>query len=81
MESLCTATRWRQRDGGKPHLFVSAIRNHAPVELTLSLQNFAANAARNVAEVLSGTAQHGAMVTHPFAGFSALASATIHLHL
>ncbi|KAM0792273.1 hypothetical protein ACM66B_004965 [Microbotryomycetes sp. NB124-2] len=43
--------------------------------------NRAAVAAGSVADVLSMSISHGSMVSHPFAGFAALASTTIHLHL
>ncbi|KAK4058871.1 hypothetical protein OIO90_000317 [Microbotryomycetes sp. JL221] len=43
--------------------------------------NCAAVAAGNVADILSMSISHGSMISHPFAGFAALASTTIHLHL
>ncbi|KAK4053777.1 hypothetical protein OIV83_001433 [Microbotryomycetes sp. JL201] len=43
--------------------------------------NRAAIAAGSVADILSMSISHGSMISHPFAGFAALASTTIHLHL
>lgn len=48
---------------------------------TFRWQNHAAQASGTVADILGTTAGHGAMITHPFAGFAALASLTVHLHL
>jgi hypothetical protein len=61
------------------NLLLDALLEH--LADTFRPQNHAAQASGTVADILGSTAGHGAMITHPFAGFAALASLTIHLHL
>lgn len=46
-----------------------------------SLQTIAFDSAGIISDLCTALSQHGSQITHPFAGFAALAAGTLHAHL
>lgn len=53
----------------------------APADWWVSSLAHAFEAANSISDLCTYLAQHGSMITHPFAGFAAVAAATLHVHL